>query len=837
MRLLIRLIGRSRCVVSVLALAAAPAFAQFTPAGLDPDVAARPQVECDLQPQVVPESLWNANLWPNGRVYYLFNANVNAGNRAAMLVAMDALQTVANIQFVPRTVEVNYLNIQDSTGNNSQVGMVGGVQNVNIFNWNIRYTMAHELMHALGVWHEQSRSDRAAYVTVNFANIQPQYASNYNIQAGATSLGQFDFESIMLYTACSFSTCCPSGTTCGCAAACAAMQALPAYAQYQNTMGNRSYLSQGDATGLANRYGAPVDDAYEPNNSFASAATLPLNGPVSLKLWDTDDYFSFQVFGALTVGINAAAGSWALDADPDALVTQMLLYNSAGTPLASGPFTSDGGSGSVMNINFAVTPGLYYIRLNRTQAWGGAYSLNVTGLVPTNDLCESATVIGSLPYTGTQNTILATITPGETLASCRTTGHSVWHSFTANAYYNLTANTIGSNFDTVLSATTACTGGTDLACDDDSAGSLLSTISFSVAPGSTTYLRSSSYSSRAGGDLTLNVTGTIVAPPNDLKANAIALNPAGQTLIGSTIGATNDFPGGSTCGASAASVDVWYSLTLPSSDCNVSYTVSTISPNTNYDTVLTAYSGPIGSLSQIACNDDFTNVQSLITFSAVAGRTYYIRVSGWSGRSGVFGLGLTRGANVGDECASAVPLVVGATPYHSSCFTDTLGLASFGCGFGTVYKDGWYTLSFPTEQNVTVDMYGSNFDSILAVYSSACPGPTITPIACNDDSNNTLQSRIDFVAAANTTYLVRAGVYYVSYTGDGVINVAATPTAPACLADVNTDGTVDGSDFTSFINSFGVGDPAVDPVADVNLDGTVDGNDFIAFINAFAAGC
>lgn len=59
------------------------------------------------------------------------------------------------------------------------------------------------------------------------------------------------------------------------------------------------------------------------------------------------------------------------------------------------------------------------------------------------------------------------------------------------------------------------------------------------------------------------------------------------------------------------------------------------------------------------------------------------------------------------------------------------------------------------------------------------------------------------------------------------------------------DGTVDGTDFIAFINSFSVGDAAIDPLADVAgggsvglaPDGIIDGSDFIAFINAFAAGC
>ncbi len=60
---------------------------------------------------------------------------------------------------------------------------------------------------------------------------------------------------------------------------------------------------------------------------------------------------------------------------------------------------------------------------------------------------------------------------------------------------------------------------------------------------------------------------------------------------------------------------------------------------------------------------------------------------------------------------------------------------------------------------------------------------------------------------------------------------------PACLADVNSDGVVDGGDFIAFINSFATGDVAVDPVADVNHDLIIDGDDFISFINAFSAGC
>jgi hypothetical protein len=85
-----------------------------------------------------------------------------------------------------------------------------------------------------------------------------------------------------------------------------------------------------------------------------------------------------------------------------------------------------------------------------------------------------------------------------------------------------------------------------------------------------------------------------------------------------------------------------------------------------------------------------------------------------------------------------------------------------------------------------------------------------------------------------------------------LVRIAAdfTVTPAGCsVADLDTtgsgpDGTLDGSDFIAFINSFGIGDATVDPLADIvdaggtpPGDGTIDGSDFIAFINAFAAGC
>lgn len=61
---------------------------------------------------------------------------------------------------------------------------------------------AHEIGHALGFYHEQSRPDRDEYVTVNVNNIQFGLASNFDKtswQTLRTSGVPYDYSSVMHY--------------------------------------------------------------------------------------------------------------------------------------------------------------------------------------------------------------------------------------------------------------------------------------------------------------------------------------------------------------------------------------------------------------------------------------------------------------------------------------------------------------------------------------------------------------------------------------------------------------------------------------------------------------
>ncbi|MEO5711622.1 MAG: M12 family metallopeptidase [Nocardioidaceae bacterium] len=56
----------------------------------------------------------------------------------------------------------------------------------------------HEIGHTVGMWHEQSRQDRDAFVTIHWANIQTGLEHNFNQHVSdGDNVGNYDYGSIM----------------------------------------------------------------------------------------------------------------------------------------------------------------------------------------------------------------------------------------------------------------------------------------------------------------------------------------------------------------------------------------------------------------------------------------------------------------------------------------------------------------------------------------------------------------------------------------------------------------------------------------------------------------
>lgn len=70
----------------------------------------------------------------------------------------------------------------------------------------------------------------------------------------------------------------------------------------------------------------------------------------------------------------------------------------------------------------------------------------------------------------------------------------------------------------------------------------------------------------------------------------------------------------------------------------------------------------------------------------------------------------------------------------------------------------WYAWTAPETGPVTIDLAGSDFDTVLAVYRGTSVN-RLTSVTSNDDSNGTLQSSVTFTAQRRVTYRIAVDSY------------------------------------------------------------------------------
>lgn len=209
----------------------------------------------ELSGEPVAQSAFGGNvpLWTDGKIYYTFEATLSAAKRRAFLDGASEWAMFANLQFVPRVAQANYMHVVENAslaGGQSAVGMVGGQQLIQFgpTAWN-RPTICHEIGHALGLVHEHQRSDRDAFVQVLTNNIAAGALGNFTKLGNSANVGAYDFLSVMHYTTNNFSVNPATLNT---------VYPLPAYAQFAPIIGSKydPVLSSLDRAGMAAKYGA-----------------------------------------------------------------------------------------------------------------------------------------------------------------------------------------------------------------------------------------------------------------------------------------------------------------------------------------------------------------------------------------------------------------------------------------------------------------------------------------------------------------------------------------------------------------------------------------------------
>ncbi len=183
-------------------------------------------------------------LWPKSEIPYVIDRSVTAETVGYIQWAVAHVNT-SPLKLRPRsstdTDYVVFRNGGDGSGCSSYLGRVGGPQEIEVADCG-QGSVVHELLHAAGFYHEQSRGDRDEYITIAWDEISPEFRSQFDKRDGqGQDIGGYDFASIMHYSSRAFSR---SGRP-------TIVPKIP-----NVTIGQRDGLSAGDSAALEMLYGS-----------------------------------------------------------------------------------------------------------------------------------------------------------------------------------------------------------------------------------------------------------------------------------------------------------------------------------------------------------------------------------------------------------------------------------------------------------------------------------------------------------------------------------------------------------------------------------------------------
>ena len=459
-------------------------------------------------------------------------------------------------------------------------------------------------------------------------------------------------------------------------------------------------------------------------------------------------------------------------------VSGTLLLNNSGSDYYSPLAVWTGSRGSLVqmgcnsgypssNVSVAVSAGTaYYIEAVATYAGTTSTSLTLNAsflLPPSNDDFGSPILIsGGLPYTHTQDVAGATSATDDPYISPTNSAsgkfyQTVWYRYTPSASGTYLFDTSGSNYSTLPAIWTGNRGGLTLVGN----AKYYSPSTQGMLTAGTTY--SIEVASLSDHDIapSLMLTVSRVPPPdNDDFNSPIVISGAlpythTQDVSGATTAA--DDPG--LFGGSWQGVrSVWYQYTTAASG-----TMVLDMWGTSYQGRLAVWTGSRGSLAEAAESIyDTSNLEMLVT----AGTTYYIEaVANYTGDQSP---SLTLSVDVvptpaNDDFNSPI-VISGGFPYTHS--QDVYGATTaaddpgFDCALGKqFYRSVWYSYTPSSSGTLSVDTYGSSYDTQLGVWTGS--RGSLALIGCGDGYAG---STAHVAVSAGTVYYIEIAKYFSLYS-------------------------------------------------------------------------
>ncbi|XP_031568759.1 MAM and LDL-receptor class A domain-containing protein 2-like [Actinia tenebrosa] len=146
-------------------------------------------------------------LWQTRVVPYEIDPAISGGQSSILQDAINEFNTHSCLKWIPkRSEDKNWVKFVKGDGCFSSVGKKYWTEGFQVLSLGggcySKGTIQHEMLHASGFWHEQSRPDRNQYVEVLWENIEPNMAYNFNkyTHANIDMLNKpYDYDSIMHY--------------------------------------------------------------------------------------------------------------------------------------------------------------------------------------------------------------------------------------------------------------------------------------------------------------------------------------------------------------------------------------------------------------------------------------------------------------------------------------------------------------------------------------------------------------------------------------------------------------------------------------------------------------
>ncbi|XP_058468904.1 low choriolytic enzyme-like [Solea solea] len=145
-------------------------------------------------------------LWPksaNGYVEipFILSEKYDYSEKTQIIAAMRGFQSKTCVRFMPRATQRAYLSIEPRYGCSSLLGYTGDKQVLSLQRYGCinNGIIQHEMLHALGFYHEHTRSDRDQYIRINWENINKYFVYNFRKMDTDNLNTPYDYSSVMHY--------------------------------------------------------------------------------------------------------------------------------------------------------------------------------------------------------------------------------------------------------------------------------------------------------------------------------------------------------------------------------------------------------------------------------------------------------------------------------------------------------------------------------------------------------------------------------------------------------------------------------------------------------------